>query len=66
MLNVVVENIFYFFVLIVWKIYLLYLSMFGFIIVIDKIVGVVIELDRMGVIVDGFGCFLYFKFNRGF
>lgn len=42
--------------------------MFGFIIVIviDKIVGVVIELDRMGVIVDGFGCFLYFKFNRGF
>lgn len=40
--------------------------MFGFIIVIDKIVGVVIELDRMGVIVDEFGCFLYFKFNRGF
>lgn len=40
--------------------------MFGFIIVIDKIVGVVIELDRKGVIVDEFGWFIYFKFNRGF
>lgn len=38
--------------------------MFGFIIVIDKIVGVVIELDRMGVIVDGFGWFIYFKFFK--
>lgn len=41
--------------------------MFGFILVIvtDKIAGAVIELDRTGAIVDGFGCFLYFKSNRG-
>lgn len=33
--------------------------MFGFIIVTDKIAGAVIELDRTGAIVDGFGWFIY-------
>lgn len=41
--------------------------MFGFILVIvtDKIAGAVIELDRTGAIVDGFGWFIYSKSNRG-
>lgn len=44
MLNVAVENTPYPPVLIVWKTHSLYSSMFGFIIVTDKIAGAVIEL----------------------
>lgn len=44
---------------------MLYSSMFGFIIVTDKIAGAVIELDRKGAIADEFGWFIYFKSNRG-
>lgn len=65
MLNVAVENTPYPPVLIVWKTHSLYSSMFGFIIVTDKIAEAVIELDRKGAIADGFGWFIYFKSNRG-